>query len=555
MINVYSKKKVMALLLAAGLSVSTFMTSYGVTSTTAGTTTTKTVSTTAAVQQPPFSKAMLDKLVTAGTITSDQETSVLAALTNSTSAYNEVFSTLVSNGTITEAQSKSIQDAMKPSGTPPSGTGTTGGSGDSSGAPPTGNPPAGNPPSGGQPGQSSTAAPTISGTYTQSGKTATKTGTTLSSTKKDQSAVAVNNNGTLTLSKVKVTKTGNTSSEDNSNFYGLNAAVVATSGSKITIKNSTITSNSDGSNAVFSTGTNSKVTVTNVKIKTTANSSRGLDATMKGTIVADTVQIDTAGAHCAALATDRGNGTVTVNNVTATTAGEGSPGIYSTGTITATNSTFKATGSEAAVVEGKNSITLKNTSISGALKHGVMLYQSFSGDAETGTASFNMTGGTIASKVGPMFYITNTDAVINLNNVKLDYSSGVLLSASADKWGTSGSNGGIVTMNAKAQALTGDIVADSVSSVATVLTNSSTLKGTIDSKNTAKAASLSLDATSKWIVTGTSHLTALTDKDTTLSNIVDNGNTIYYDYTNTANSWLGGKTISLNGGGILTPEK
>jgi hypothetical protein len=45
----------------------------------------------------------------------------------------------------------------------------------------------------------------------------------------------------------------------------------------------------------------------------------------------------------------------------------------------------------------------------------------------------------------------------------------------------------------------------------------------------------------------------LTDGDTTLANIHDNGNTIYYDSSASANSWLGGKTYTLSDGGKLTP--
>lgn len=184
-----------------------------------------------------------------------------------------------------------------------------------------------------------------------------------------------------------------------------------------------------------------------------------------------------------------------------------------------------------------------------------MLYQSFSGDAETGTSSFNMTGGSITAKVGPMFYITNTDSVIKLKCVKLVNSSGILLTASADSWGTKGSNGGVVALKADSQTLTGEVTCDNISTVKLSLTNSSSLKGAINTKDTAKSISLSIDSNSKWTVTGTSYLTNLTDSNKTLSNIVDNGNTIYYNASSSVNSWLNGKTIKLSSGGQLTPEK
>jgi len=53
----------------------------------------------------------------------------------------------------------------------------------------------------------------------------------------------------------------------------------------------------------------------------------------------------------------------------------------------------------------------------------VMLNQSMSGDADSGTSTFNCESSTIEILSGsnvynlaPMFFITNTDASINLNN-------------------------------------------------------------------------------------------------------------------------------------------
>ncbi len=285
---------------------------------------------------------------------------------------------------------------------------------------------------------------------------------------------------------------------------------------------------------------------------TSANSSRGLDATYDGTIIANNVKINTSGVHCAAIATDRGEGVVTVTNGVFQTAGEGSPGIYSTGTITANDTTSTATGSEAAVIEGKNSISLSNSDITGYTKYGVMIYQSTSGDAAEGKGTFNMTGGSITAKTGPIFYSTNTIAVINLDNVKLT-GTGTLLKASTDNWGNSGSNGANVTLNTKNQILDGTIEADNISSLLLNLTSKSKLNSTINSNNTAQSVILKLSADSTWIVSGNSYLTVLTDEDTSLANIDDNGYTIYYSSTNSENSWLNGTTITLKDGGKLTP--
>ena len=390
--------------------------------------------------------------------------------------------------------------------------------------------------------------------YSQTGNTVTKAEQAITATKVNESAVMVADSGTLSISGSTITKaSGDTTSEEDSNFYGLNAAVLAKSGSTVNISNTSIGTTSDGSNAIFATGDGSTVNVSNVSINTTENSSRGLDATYNGTINATNVYITTAGDHCGAIATDRGEGTITVTGGTMNTSGEGSPGIYSTGNITVTDATLKATGSEAAAIEGKNSITLTDTTLSGAVKWGVMIYQSFSEDAGVGTGTFTMTRGSLTAEVGPLFYSTNTNAVINLTDVELSAASGILLTAGANQWGTTGANGANVTLTGDTQILSGNITCDSISTIAVVLKNNSTLTSTINADNKAKAMTLSLDSNSTWVVTGTSYLTSLTDANTVLSNIDDNGNTIYYDASNSANSWLAGLTYSLQDGGRLTP--
>ena len=153
---------------------------------------------------------------------------------------------------------------------------------------------------------------TASEAYTQSGGTETSSNQAFTASNTDENGIKVTNGGTFTLSNSTVTKTGDTSSNDNSDFYGLNAGVLAESGSAIELTNCTVTTNANGANGVFSTGSGSSVTLSNVTINTSADGSRGVDATQTGNITCTDVNITTVGQHCAAIATDRGNGTITV---------------------------------------------------------------------------------------------------------------------------------------------------------------------------------------------------------------------------------------------------
>lgn len=391
---------------------------------------------------------------------------------------------------------------------------------------------------------------------------------TLSTTSSDESAIVVNDGGSLNATGLTISKSGDSSNTENSEFYGLNAAVLVQKESEATIKNTTIKTSATGANAIFSTGENATLNISNTKITTTGDSSRGLDATYGGTINANKVTITTSGQHCAAVATDRGEGTVTVKNSILNTNGKGSPCVYSTGTISVSDSKGMATNSSCAVIEGKNSITLNNTKLTsygigrvddGIDNCGVMIYQSMSGDASEGTGTFSATDSTLTiskkSKIyetSPMFFITNTDAVINLENTKLNYGSNQLVTVSGNdgEWGSQGSNGGNLILNATNQILNGNISVDNISTASFIL-KGSTLTSTINSENNAKEVNLSLDSSSKWVVTGDSYVTTLTLENNDLSLIEDHGYTIYYDAS--ANSWLNGQTITLSNGGTLTP--
>ena len=404
---------------------------------------------------------------------------------------------------------------------------------------------------------SGTAAETTgTGAYTLSTGSASKSDETLTASAADQSAAIVSNGAKLTLSDMKITKSGDTSSMDSSSFYGLNAAVLAKAGSTISISDTTINTTGTGANGVFACGSAASIDLSNVTINCTASGAHGVDATVGGAITMKNVNITTAGNGAAgAIATDRGGGTITAVGGTVTTTGTKSPTIYSTGDITVSDATLKSSGTEAAVIEGKNSITLNNCTVTSEKNNGAFIYQSMSGDAGVGTGTFTMNGGSLTAEAGPLFYSTNTIGVINLKDAELSAASGILLKAGADSWGTSGSNGADITLNADTQTLKGNVVLDSISTAVLSLKNGSSLQGAIDSANTAESAALSLDKSSTWTVTGNSYLTSLTDGDSTLSNISSNGFTVYYDSANSANSWLGGKTVSLTGGGKLVPLK
>lgn len=299
-----------------------------------------------------------------------------------------------------------------------------------------------------------------------------------------------------------------------------------------------MTSATRNGNGVFSYGSGTTVNIHDTKITTTADNSGGIQTTGGGTTNAYDLTVNTSGNSSAAIRSDRGGGTVTVSGGSYTSAGYNSPAVYSTAAIAIKNAILAAGNSEALVIEGKNSITLENCTVSGNMSaeksssgdinvHNVMLYQSMSGDADVGTSSFSMTGGKLTGNRGDMIFVTNTNAVIYMSGVTVENNdaSGALLRVSGNNashgWGTAGKNGAEVEFTADAQTLMGDIIVDSISTLDLTLKNGSVFTGTVNITPNAEGGTAVADSAMVtvgegcvWNLTGNCTVTSLTNNGT-----------------------------------------
>ena len=282
--------------------------------------------------------------------------------------------------------------------------------------------------------------------------------------------------------------------------------------------------------------------IKNVKITTHSDKSRGLDATYNGIINAENVVINTDGQSCAALATDRGEGQVHVKNSDINTgvskaSGRGSPLIYSTGNITLENTKGTSYVSQIACIEGKNSIELTDCDLTGYGEGnrqdgdayvdlgGVFIYQSMSGDADVGTSQFTAKNSKLtipqeSSVYGeaPMFHVTNTACVIDLDNTELSFGSGTFIEVSSqNQWGNTGSNGGTAELNTDNEKIEGNVIVDSISSLNWTMKNTE-FKGAINSTGN---TTVNVAEGSTWTLTG----------DSAVSSLAVSGNIDYGDYS------------------------
>ena len=441
----------------------------------------------------------------------------------------DVLDQLLKDGILTQGEYDAIEDLQQQSDAGPGG-----------------NKPGGNAPGGASAQDVTYAAATSlnSGTELEAGEYTSETA--------DENAILIDTDESVTLNQPTVTKTGDSDGGDNCNFYGLNAAVLAMGGADVTINGGTITTDGDGANGVFSYGGNggqngaagdgTTVTISDTTITTTGDGSGGIMTTGGGVTIASNLTIETSGRSSAAIRTDRGGGIVTVDGGSYTTNGLGSPAIYSTADVSVANAQLVSNLSEGVCIEGKNSIALtdcdltaSNTQCNGnaTFLDSIMIYQSMSGDADSGTSAFTMTGGSLTSKSGHVFHVTNTHAIITLTGVEItnEDAENVLLSVCDDGWNGAGNQ---AEVNAISQVLEGSILVGDNASLSLSLSEGSSFTGSISGEITNSRGetvstqvgevSVTLDGDSTWTLTGDSCVTSFTGD---AAQVISGGYTLY----------------------------
>ena len=392
------------------------------------------------------------------------------------------------------------------------------------------------------------------------------TDTSLDSTGTDENVALVSDGAEVTFSNDFITRTSaDSTGGDNSSFYGVGAAVLATDGTAY-VSGSTVDTDSKGGAGLFAYG-DGTVYAADTTITTQQDTSGGIHAAGGGTLYAWDLNVETNGESSAAVRSDRGGGTMVVDGGTYISNGVGSPAVYCTADISINNAELIANGSEGICIEGLNTLRLYDSSLVGNMSDDeqndttwtVILYQSMSGDSEVGNSSFQMNGGSIASQNGGLFYTTNTECTIALKDVEITYNddSEFFLQCTGNNnrrgWGNVGANGSDCLFTADSQDMKGNVIWDSVSNLDFYMTNGSTLQGAFVNDETYAGeggdgyCNVYVDESSVWTVTGDSRVHALsnagtiTDADGKTVSIAGTDGTVYVEgdseYTITVDSY------------------
>ena len=365
---------------------------------------------------------------------------------------------------------------------------------------------------------------------------------TIESTGTDENAALISSGANITLDNDTITRTSaDSQGGDNSSFYGVGAAVLATDGTAY-VKDGSVTTDAAGGAGLFAYG-DGTVYASDTTVKTAQDTSGGVHVAGGGTLYGWDLDVETNGESSAAIRSDRGGGIMVIDGGNYVSNGVGSPAIYSTADIAVSNATLTAKGSEAVCIEGLNSIHLYDCDLTGNMSDldqndntwTVILYQSMSGDSEVGNSTFQMDGGSLTSENGGVFYTTNTESTITLNNVDINYNdeNEFFLQCTGNTnqrgWGQSGANGADCHFTGISQDMQGNVIWDSISDLDFYLTDGSSLTGAVvDDESYAGEGgegycNVYVSADSTWTVTGDSTVSSLENEGT----IVDsNGKTV-----------------------------
>lgn len=379
---------------------------------------------------------------------------------------------------------------------------------------------------------------------------------TLSVSKNDTSVVVITEDSHVNISQSTVIKHGYSSDLYQSSFYGLNAAVSIANASVAYLENINVTVHNGAAN-IYVYGNNSYAYISDSSLYSSGPVSHGLYAAGYGTVVGKNLRHYSGAYRSSSFAGDSPKGYVYVYDSIAHTAGIGSAIFYGQGTVYAENILGYAQQAPIAFLDGSQ-IDIHGSDLTAGLLAGAVIFSS--GTRQSGSEiSFTNCRLTVFPDDAAGLWFGNVIASASLVRSQIHTTSGILVIANHSQvtqdfnYFADSTAAADATITISESSLTGDLVAYNGSSISWTLGNYSTWTGTAYSGYGNASFSVSLDASSSWMLTGNTVLTNFTDADTTLSNVHSAGHNLYYDSSSSHNRWLKGATKKMHGGGYIRP--
>jgi hypothetical protein len=320
----------------------------------------------------------------------------------------------------------------------------------------------------------------------------------------------------------------------------------------------------NGAANLYSFGTGSVAYVDNVWLYSSGPTAHGLYAGGNGTVYGSNINAYSGGNRCSIFSGDNPVGYIHITNAVVHTDGIGSAVCYALGLCNITNVIGHASRSPVMFSDGTQTGVLKNCDLTAGLLGG---FVQFSSMVKRSGASITLDHSrlTILGNTMPAFWFGNVVAQAHIVSSEINNTaSGILAVANFsqitqdfDYYASYADNTNLQTADAsifvRDSTIVGDLVAYNGSTLSIDLSEYSSWTGKVIVGFKSAMFGVSLDHNSTWTLTGNATLQNFTDTDSTLSNIKSQGYNIHYNSSASANKALGGKTLSLNGGGKAIP--
>lgn len=418
---------------------------------------------------------------------------------------------------------------------------------------------------------------------------------TYSADANDTSVILVAGGADLDLSYVDVVKYGYASDLLSASFWGFNAAInvvcsaftrprthtarhvaarpqlscacfvdheLQANASTASLDHVNVTVHNGAAN-VYAYGSDTVVNVTNSWLYSSGPVSHGLYASGNATIYGSNIAHFSGGYRSSAFSGDSPKGIIYISDSVAHTAGIGSATFYALGEIFADNVLSISEKGPVVFMDGAQNVSIANSDCTAGLLGGLVI---FSSQVRLSGGRIDISDSRIAVTAAdaPGLWFGNTIVDVSLSSTRVEPDSGVLVVANYsqitqdfDYYASYADNSALspaeVFISVAESTLAGDLVAYNGSYISWNLTAHSSWDGAAYSGFGDSYVDVALDATSNWTLTADSYVQNLTDVDESLANIASGGFNVYYNASALLNGWLANSTVTLSGGGSVTP--
>lgn len=367
------------------------------------------------------------------------------------------------------------------------------------------------------------------------------------------SVVYATNEVDLNLTAVRMNKTSGEYNKPERRERGINSGILADGGSKVLMERCEVNTHVSYADAIAAYGDNTSIKVQDGYVRVTRSGSAGANVINGANLRFERTELTTSSGQSPVMIASKG-GKLEAFETLGGSSGVGSPLFLSNGELIAEKCRMSASKWALAQVDGGH-ITLKSNQLVTGSFCGVMVYST--GNA-VNSGVVELSKNKIQVNEGPLFYVTNANGEIYVNNNSFTQKDKDVLVARADDWGVKGRNGGHAVLVVQSQSLSGNVWADSISSAKVILKKKGSLSGAVNSEgNMAAEHRMVIGSGGTWTVKKDSYLNSIEFEQPLNKGLkqLKGKHTVYYDPTDPLNAPLEGKEHKIGGGGILKPLK